>query len=347
MPMAPAPYGPFPYVPSIDRPPLDWPGGAGLAVWVIVNLEFFPLDEPVPQTAGHVPDIPGWSRTDYGNRVGVFRIMEVMERLGIRGTAALNAEICEHHPRIVERVQDLGWGVIGHCQSNSRPLNTVPPDRERAVIATTLATIADATGARPTGWLGASMAETWDTLAYLAAEGITYTADWLNDDQPFLLDQERAGGGRMVALPFGGDTHDKGAFTRRGYTPADYEDMLRRTFDTLHREGAANGKVMPIALHPFVVGVPHRIGALEAALASMKGHDGVWWATGDEIVAHYLSRDGRAERRDVDIGFLSGGEVGGNAPRGAGQRPAQGSVPGIDDQIGETRGADHRYTVGR
>lgn len=289
--MKPAPYGPFPYVPITDRPKLTWPGGARVAVWVCVNLEFFPFNEPVPQTAGQVPDIPGWSRTDYGNRVGIFRIMEVMDRLGVPGTAALNAEICDHHPQIVSRVLELGWGVIGHCQSNSRPLNKVPAADERRVIAETLATIEKSTGKCPTGWLGASMAETWDTLDHLAAEGIQYTGDWLNDDQPFLLNTETPGGGRMVALPFGGELHDKGAFTRRGYTPDDYTDMLVRAFDTLYREGAGSGRVMPIPIHPFVIGVPHRIGALEAALRHIRSFDGVWCATADDIVAAYVAGD--------------------------------------------------------
>ena len=289
--MKPAPYGPFPYVPITDRPKLTWPGGARVAVWVCVNLEFFPLDEAVPQTAGHVPDIPGWSRTDYGNRVGIFRVMEVMDRLGVPGTAALNAEICHHHPEIVTRVQELGWGVIGHCQSNSRPLNKVPADQERRVIAETLASIEKSTGQRPTGWLGASMAETWDTLGHLAAEGIQYTADWLNDDQPFLMNTETPGGGRMVALPFGGELHDKGAFNRRGATPIDYTDMLVRAFDTLYREGAGSGRVMAIPIHPFVIGVPHRIGALEAALEHIRAFDGAWCATADDIVAAYVAGD--------------------------------------------------------
>ena len=284
-------YGPFPYSAIIDRPKLVWPGGARVAVWVNVNLEFFPYNEAVPQTSGQVPDVPGWSRTDYGNRVGVFRVMEVLDRLGVPGTAALNAEVCDHHPRIVERALELGWGVIGHCQSNSRPLNEVEPGSERAVIRATLDTIAKATGRRPTGWLGASMAETPQTLEHLAEEEIAYTADWLNDDQPFFLNVKRPGGGRMVALPFGQETHDKGAFSRRGYKPHDYADMLKLNFDVLYREGAQSGRVMPIALHPFVIGVPHRIGALEEALAHIRSHDEVWCATADEIVAAYLAQN--------------------------------------------------------
>ncbi|MGE0650743.1 MAG: polysaccharide deacetylase family protein [Alphaproteobacteria bacterium] len=286
--MKPGAYGPFPYSAIIDRPQLSWPGGARVAVWVNVNLEFFPYNEKVPQTAGHVPDVPGWSRTDYGNRVGVFRVMEAMARHGVPGTAALNAEVCDHHPRIVARAKELGWGVIGHCQSNSRPLNEVPPETEREVIRATLDTIERTWGARPTGWLGASMAESADTLEHLAALGISYTADWLNDDQPFLLDVARPSGGRMVALPFGQETHDKGNFQRRAMTPTGYAEMLKRTFDVLYREG---GRVMPIALHPFVIGVPHRIGALDEALAYIRGHDGAWCATADEIVDAYLAQN--------------------------------------------------------
>ncbi|MFT5538923.1 MAG: allantoinase [Alphaproteobacteria bacterium] len=284
-------YGPFPYSPIIDRPKLTWPGGARVAVWVDVNLEFFPFNEKVPQTAGHIPDVPGWSRTDYGNRVGVFRVMEVMNRLGVPGTAAINAEICDHHPRIVERALELDWGVIGHCQSNARPLNEIDLKSEHNVISETLDTIEKMTGTRPIGWLGASMAETAQTLEILAAEGITYTADWLNDDQPFLLDVKCQHGGQMVALPFGQETHDKGSFSRRGYKPDDYADMLKRNFDVLYREGAETARVMPIALHPFVIGVPHRIGALEDALAYIRSFDQVWCATADEIVAAYLAQN--------------------------------------------------------
>lgn len=294
--MKPGAYGPFPYSAIIDRPPLRWPGGARVALWVNVNLEYFPYNEKVPQTRGHVPDVPGWSRTDYGNRVGVFRVMEVMARYGVRGTAALNSEICDHHPRIVERAKELGWGVIGHCQSNSRPLNEIPAGTERAVIRATLDTIEKCWGARPTGWLGASMAETAETLEHLAAEGIAYTADWLNDDQPFLLDVMRPAGGRMVALPFGQETHDKGSFQRRAATAESYAQMLKATFDVLYREG---GRVMPIALHPFVIGVPSRIGGLEAALRHIAGHDGVWLATADEIVAAYLAQDPKLLSREV------------------------------------------------
>ena len=113
--MKPRRYGPFAYSPIIDRPKRRWPNGARVALWVIPNIEFFALDEQVPAAAGgggKAPDVPAWAARDYGNRVGVFRLMDVMSRYGVRGTVALNSDLCAEHPRIIERCGDLGWDFI-------------------------------------------------------------------------------------------------------------------------------------------------------------------------------------------------------------------------------------------
>jgi len=110
--MKPSPYGPFPYSPVIHRPRLNWPGDAQVALWVIPNIEFFSLMEKVPAGSGGpgtpVPDIPSWSARDYGNRVGVFRLMRVLNRYGIRGTVALNSDLCAQHPEIIADGPSLG-----------------------------------------------------------------------------------------------------------------------------------------------------------------------------------------------------------------------------------------------
>src|SRR5580658_7904606 len=121
--MKPSRYGPFPYSPIIYRAPLKWPNGAHVALWVIPNIEFFALDEKVPPGSGGtgvpVPDVPTWSSRDYGNRVGVFRLMEVLDRYGIRATVALNSEVCAEHPAIIEEGNRLRWEWMGHCESNT------------------------------------------------------------------------------------------------------------------------------------------------------------------------------------------------------------------------------------
>jgi hypothetical protein len=186
--MKPDPYGPFAYSPIIHRPRLSWPKGAHVALWVIPNIEFFSLAEKIPAGSGGpgtpVPDIPSWSARDYGNRVGVFRLMEVLDRHGIRGTVALNSDLCDQHPVIIEEGNKRHWEWMGHNESNTRRLNEAPPGEEAGIIHRTLATIERATGTRPVGWLGSGLQETWSTPDLLAAEGCEYVSDWTNDDHP-------------------------------------------------------------------------------------------------------------------------------------------------------------------
>ncbi len=286
--MKPRPYGPFPYTASIDRPKLSFPDGARLALWLVPNIEFFPLDQKVFFGAGFVPDVLAWSNRDYGNRVGIFRIMEVLDRHGIRATAALNSDVCDHYPRIVEEAVKRDWEFIGHNQSNSRPLNQLPPGTEGAEIAGAFDRIEKATGARPRGWLGGGLIETWDTLDHLIDAGCEYVCDWVNDDQPYTMDID---GRRLVSVPYSSETNDFGPFLRWGMSPDDFDRQLRRQFDVLYREGAASGRVMAICVHPFLIGHAHRIGALDSALTYILGHDDVWIATGGEIMDHFLASD--------------------------------------------------------
>ncbi len=283
--MEPQRYGPFPYTPINRRPKISWPNGARVALWVVPNIEVFPLDEPIPGGTGMAPDVINWAPRDYGARVGIFRIMEVLSRHGVRGTVALNSEVCDAYPAIVEDAVGLGWEFMGHNQSNSRYLHLMTPEDERRVVMDTFDRIEAATGARPRGWLSSGLQQSWHTLDYLVEAGASYVADWINDDQPYLMD---VGGKRLASIPYSAEINDLPQFLRLGRTADEFETMMRRQFDTLYREGAESGRVMAICLHPFVIGVPHRIGALDSALAYITGHDDVWLATGAEIIDHYL-----------------------------------------------------------
>ena len=292
--MKPRAYGPFPYSPIINRPRLVWPGGAQLALWVVPNIEFFALDEKVPAGSGGsgmpVPDIPSWSARDYGNRVGVFRLMRVLAKHGIRGTVALNSDLCAHHPEIIAEGNKLGWEWKGHNQSNTRRLNEAPPGEEPNIIRDTLATIEKAAGKRPVGWLGSGLQETWETLDLLAANGCEYVSDWTNDDQPYVMNLD--GGKTIVAMPYSHEINDKPAFEKHSRTAVEFKEMICRQFDVLYREGAETGMVMCIAIHPYLTGVPHRIDAFDEALAYICKHPKVWHATGSEIARAYREQSG-------------------------------------------------------
>lgn len=285
--MKPRAYAPYPYQPIIDRPKLVWPDGARIAFWVVPNIEFFALDERMADGPGLVPDVSAWGKRDYGNRVGVFRMMEVMARHGVRGTVALNADICDAHPRIVEECVNLGWELMGHCESNTRRLNEAGSEEEAArIIRNSLDRIEKATGTRPRGWLGAGRQETWNTLDVLTDAGCDYVVDWDSDDQPVSMD---VAGGTMVSMPYGAGVSDLQAFNLHHHTADDFETMIRSAFDVLYRESEDSGRVASISLHPYLIGAPHRIGALDRALAHICSHDGVWRATGSEIVDHFLA----------------------------------------------------------
>ncbi len=287
--MKPGPYGPFPYSPIIRRPRLVWPGGARVAFWIVPNIEFFSLEtRPGGLGPGKTPDIPVWAIRDYGNRIGVFRMMEVLDRYKICATVALNSDICIHHPEIIEEGGKRGWEWMGHNQTNARRLNEVAPEEEPNIIRATLETIARATGTRPVGWLGSGLQETWNTLDHLVEAGCEYVSDWgPNDDQPYMM---RVGDKEIVSVPYSYAINDKQAFESANMTPGDFQDAICRQFDTLYREGATSGRVMHIALHPYLTGMPYRIGALDAALKYICKHRGVWKATGLEIARHYRAQ---------------------------------------------------------
>ena len=151
--MKPSAYGPFPYSPIIRRPRLTWPDGARVALWVIPNIEYFSLEERPGGYggAGKIPDVVMWSERDYGNRVGVWRLMEVLDRYAIRATVALNSLLCDHHPVIIEEGNRRQWEWMGHNESNTRRLNEAPPGEEAQIIKRTFATIRRAAGAAPEG----------------------------------------------------------------------------------------------------------------------------------------------------------------------------------------------------
>ena len=164
---APAPipvrHGRFDYSPIVDRPPLRWPNGARVAVWVIPNIEHFLFDRPSTSISDATyalrPDVLNYSWRDFGVRVGIWRMMEIMEKYGVRGTVALNSDVCGEYPRIIEEGNRLGWEWMGHGTTNSTLLSRLPEKEERALIKEAVTTIGDAVGKAPRGWLSPALSE--------------------------------------------------------------------------------------------------------------------------------------------------------------------------------------------
>jgi allantoinase len=308
----------YDYLPITDRPPLTWPGDARIAVWVAPNIEFYELEPPLNPVRRAwprgQPDVTGYAYRDYGNRVGFWRILELLGRFGIRGSVALNAALCEHHPEIIEACRAARWEFFSHGVYNTRYLYGMDEAQERQVIEDVIATVLRHTGQRIVGWLSPALSNTERTMRLLAEHGLRYVCDLFHDDQPFPVNVPR---GRLVSIPYALETNDGLVYGRRLASPREYGEILRAQFDQLYQEGAESGRVMCIPLHPFQSGRPHRVEPLERALAHITSHDRVWLATGAEIADWYLTH-----HHDAVVARLAARRMGSGAGHAAGRRPA-------------------------
>jgi peptidoglycan/xylan/chitin deacetylase (PgdA/CDA1 family) len=288
-PHVPTEHDRFDYSPIIDRPRLSWPNDARVAVWVIPNIEHFLFDRPSTRLTNLPvnPDVLNYSWRDYGVRVGIWRMMEVMERYGVKGTVALNSDVCARYPRIIEEGKKLGWEWMGHGNNNSTLFAGQSEPEERALIKHVVTTISKSVGKAPRGWLSPALSETMRTLDILAENGIEYVGNWVNDDQPYPM---RVKKGSMIAMPYSVEINDIPALLDLHQSPENFGQMICDQFDVLYEDGAQTGRVMSICLHPFLVGYPHRSKYFAKALHHITSRQVVWLTTGGAIVDWYKEK---------------------------------------------------------
>jgi allantoinase len=276
------------YRPIHERPRLELPGGARVAVWTIVNVENWRPTGPMPRTVlpppmGQplLPDVPNWAWHEYGMRVGFWRFLKTLSDRGLKASFAVNGTCCELYPQACQAALDAGWDFMGHGFVQ-QPMHRV--EDQRAAIAQTVEAITRFTGKPPRGWESPGLTETDETLDLLREAGIEYVADWVLDDQPVSL---RTRAGDIVSVPYTVEINDV-VMTAIQQSPSD--EILRRgrdQFDRLYMEGAEIPRVMAISIHPYLTGAPHRIKYLEALYDHILGHEGVVMWTGAEIMDWY------------------------------------------------------------
>lgn len=280
----------YPYSPISHREPMRFPKGARVAVVPYLNIEHFPEDRPgtplVAMTAQFTPDVLNYGWRDYGQRVGIWRITEILDRHGLRATVCLNSDACREYPQIIEEGVKRNWVWMGHAQNNSYFLTDMEEDRERAIITDTLETIESATGTRPKGWLSPALTETYNTPDLLAEAGVEYLCDFTCDDQPFEMNVRS---GSLLSMPYSIELNDIQAFLCFGVSAEVFGQMIMDQFDVLYAEGETNARVMPIVLHTFFVGQPFRAKHLARAFEYITGHGDIWLTTGDELNDWYRS----------------------------------------------------------
>ena len=272
----------FDYSPIVDRPVIKWPNNARVAFWVAPNMEWY---EYTPLNRLTRPDIPSYSYRDYGNRVGFWRMLEVMDKNHIRCCVCLNGAVLDHCPEIRDAMVERNWDYMAHGFYNTRPITDYTVEEERAYWRDMIDTVKKHTGKQLKGRLGAGGGNTLNTTDLMAENGLLYHTDWLMDEQPFPLKVKN--GAKFVYVPYSYQLNDA-IVPGQGRDAAYFCQMIKDQFDVLYREGAESGKVMCIALHPYWIGKPHRAKYLDEALQYIMSHEGVWQTTADDIAEYYI-----------------------------------------------------------
>ena len=284
-----------PYSNIFERTPLRLQGAARIAVWLVINVEEWEITAPMPRTVlpapqgqSPVPDIANYAWFDYGHRVGFWRMKRALDARGVRATVSLNARVCDDHPATVEAIAEASWEVMAH--GYEQRVVHLEPD-ERATIVRSLDRIEQATGRRPRGWLGPGLAETFDTPDLLAEAGVEYVGDWCNDDLPYQLD---VSAGELVAIPYSFELHDIAIFIQ-GHGSGELFERTRDQLDVLRQDAEESARVMAIATHPYLTGVPHRAKHFELMLDYLLAQQDVVFMTGSEILDWYLAESARVK----------------------------------------------------
>lgn len=281
---------PAPFTMSTQLPPLEPLDGATVLANVIVNLEHWSLDAPMPRAAlpapqgiSVVPDVANHSWVLYGLRVGLPRLAAALAPLGEKVSVALNARVVDRYEGVARLVEDLGWEVLAHGLEQ-RSAHTL--DDEASMIAETLEVLGARFG-RPRGWLSPGMAQTDDSLRLLREHGVEFDHDWMIDDRPIWLGTTA---GPIVGLPYTLALNDVTTYVVEHQPDGSLADRTLRSLPVLRREAEHHPLVMPIGLHPHVMGVAHRIEEVERIVAAITAHDDVRACRSSEIHDWFTAR---------------------------------------------------------
>ncbi len=288
----------YPPAPIVGRPDLRWPDGARLAFALVVSVEFYELQpEPgafIPPNLpggfgrGPYPDFRNYTHREYGPRVGLFRLMDLLAAKGLRATAAIDARTAAERPFIVAQCRERGWEIAAHGRAVTDVISSaMSEDAERQYIAESLAAVGRAAGAAPRGWHGPEYGESERTVRLLAETGVEYVLDWPNDEQPYVMN---AGDRRLVALPMACDLDDVIAHWQHKLSMARWRRAVIEAVDRLRADGERSGRILVLNIHPWLMGQAFRTTYLAEVLDHVLACRDVWIARAGEIASAYRAR---------------------------------------------------------
>ncbi len=271
-----------------ERAPIRWPNDSPVAFWIAPNIEYYEIDPPAnatrPAWPRPYPDVQNWSWRDYGNRVGVWRCLEIFDKHDLKGSVSLNSAMCRHLPGIVSEFTRRGWELFCHGDYNTRYLFGMSPDEERAHIGGACKEIAEFSGVPVRGLLTPALTYTDSTFQSALDCGIDYVLDVCASDT---VEPLQIGGDTLLAMPYSLELNDFFAVVVGGLSAHAYVDRFKKQVDQLLQEGEHDGRVIGLPLHPYLIGMPQYIWALDQMLAYVRAHPEIWCARACDIVDAY------------------------------------------------------------
>ncbi len=275
-----------------DRPAVQWPNGKKLALWINVGMQFFPLNQqgkPFAVPGGMTmpyPDLRHFSLRDYGNRVGIYRFLKAFDQYNVKPTFAFSSKLAERAPYLFDKIVERGDEIICHgYHMDALHYGGQDKNEEAELIKRALDTLRDLSGQAVTGWLSPARNESENTPELLAAHGVNYFCDWVNDDMPYAF---KTANGPLTAMPLSNELEDRFILVNNLHSEQSYVEQIIDACDLLLNEAnEQGGRILALNIHPWLLGQPHRIAKLEQVLEYVTNQDGVWSATASDILTAF------------------------------------------------------------
>jgi peptidoglycan/xylan/chitin deacetylase (PgdA/CDA1 family) len=274
-----------------ERKPYSWPDGKRLALYIALNIEHFAfgaglthqLSVPLPQ-----PDQRVFAWTDYGNRVGVWRIFDLLDELGLPAAHLINTTLLDYAPAIFDAINARGDEIIGHGRTNAERHGGLWEHDEARYLMEVRQQLIERAGQNVRGWMAPWMSTSYVTPDLLQEVGFEFVMDWPGDDQPIWM---KTRSGRLLSIPYSFELNDSPVMLVRHHTPQEYEQMLMDQIEEMLDQSEKQPLVYGIALHAMIVGQPYRLHVLRRILQRIQSHpkrERIWWTKPGYIYNHIL-----------------------------------------------------------
>ena len=280
----------YPWSMLKDRRKVEWPNGKKIALWVNVSLQYFPVaqtDKTFPVPGGMrmpYPDLRHFSLRDYGNRVGIYRILKILDENNVRPTIAMNASIAENYPSLTRRIVERDYEIIAHgIDMDTLHHSEIELEVETERVKKAVTTLRSLTGQPIKGWLSPGKSQSFNTPELLVDNEIEYMCDWVNDELPYVFHTSTSS---LINLPLNTELEDSFILLNNLHSIESYVDQVKDAMAFLRKEAnEKGGRMLALSIHPWLMGQPHRIKHFKGLIETLVGYDDVWAASGSEIIA--------------------------------------------------------------